>query len=385
MTRDELIKTLDRKNFRYWMPNYLREKMSEKIPIAQSPPAHIILCFVDHFEPFNGGVDFDRAKFRVDEWTTRYPRMVDQYRDADGKRPQHTWFYPPHLDQRFLKDLLKLCKDGYGEIEMHLHHNHMPPFPDTADSLRQKIKKCIRDYSRHGIFCLPDGSQKFGFIHGDWSLDNSRGEKFCGVNNEITILKECGCYADFTFPSLGQAQPEMVNKIYYAKDDPDEPKSYNRGVEVVKGTKASGDLLIIPGIIGLRWKSRIHRYRPSIEASNLDSIIDHLFPERVDYLVENALKVKDGPNWRFIKIHTHGAKNADYAGFFVQVMQELHVHLKNKYNDGLSYRLHYVTAREMYNLIKAAEAGKAGNPDDYRDFSIPRYVYLPKIRKRNKR
>ncbi len=33
--------------------------------------------------------------------------------------------------------------------------------------------------------------------------------------------------------------------------------------------------------------------------------------------------------------------------------------------------LHYVTAREAYNIVKAAEAGKSGDPNDYRDFEIP--------------
>jgi len=32
--------------------------------------------------------------------------------------------------------------------------------------------------------------------------------------------------------------------------------------------------------------------------------------------------------------------------------------------------LHYVTAREMYNIAKAPEAGKTGNPNAYRDFAI---------------
>jgi hypothetical protein len=34
-------------------------------------------------------------------------------------------------------------------------------------------------------------------------------------------------------------------------------------------------------------------------------------------------------------------------------------------------RLHYVTAREAFNVAKAAEAGHAGNPADYRDFVLP--------------
>ena len=44
---------------------------------------------------------------------------------------------------------------------------------------------------------------------------------------------------------------------------------------------------------------------------------------------------------------------------------------ESKYNYGVNYKLHYVTAREAYNIVKAAEAGKAGNPGEYRDFVIP--------------
>jgi hypothetical protein len=35
------------------------------------------------------------------------------------------------------------------------------------------------------------------------------------------------------------------------------------------------------------------------------------------------------------------------------------------------FRLHFVTAREMYNIIKAAEEGREGNPNLYRDHVLP--------------
>ena len=34
-----------------------------------------------------------------------------------------------------------------------------------------------------------------------------------------------------------------------------------------------------------------------------------------------------------------------------------------RYNDGTNYVLHYVSAREVYNIVKAAEAGKSGDPN----------------------
>src|SRR3546814_17982821 len=46
-------------------------------------------------------------------------------------------------------------------------------------------------------------------------------------------------------------------------------------------------------------------------------------------------------------------------------------YLEDRYNDGERYVLHYVTAREVHNHIKAAEAGHGGDPNDYRDFIPP--------------
>lgn len=356
-----------------WIFHYLRQRLAPGKKKNTAGPKHILLCVVDHFEPFNAGADFEKAKSRVTAWADGYPRMASRFRDSDGKTPRHTWFYPPHHNQVFLKDLLKLCKCGYGDIEMHLHHNHMPPFPDTEDTLRAKIMKCVEDYSQYGIFCLPDGSKRFAFVHGDWSLDNSRGDKFCGINNEITILKECGCYADFTFPSLGKAQPDKINRIYYAKDDPKMPKSYNWGKEAQARGEAWGDLLMVPGIIGLRRKSK-YRLKPSIEVSNLDGI-DYPSSERVDYWVKNGVTIKGKANWIFIKLHTHGAREENWASLFGKKAEGMHRYLAEKYNDKEHCFIHYVTAREMYNIIKAAEAGLEGNPNDYRNFKIPKYTY----------
>lgn len=357
-----------------WLPSYFTRGVSLCAAPRFFGLKHLLFCFVDHFEPFTGGADRVRAEARIKAWVDGYGKMADKHSDADGKAPQHTWFYPPHHDQVFLENLVDLCKRGYGEIEMHLHHNRMDPFPDTEETLRHKIHKCIEDYSKHGIFCLPDGSRRFAFIHGDWSLDNSRGKDICGINNEITILRECGCYADFTYPSLGKAQPAMVNRIYYAKDNPDKPKSYNRGRELRAGAKPWGDLLMISGVIGLRWKSRIHKLKPSIEASNIDKS-DYPFPGRIDYWVKNAVKIKGRPDWYFIKMHTHGAKEAGFESIFGAAANKMYDYLERKYNDKNDYFLHYVTAREMYNIIKAAEAGESGDPGKFRDYEIKKYVY----------
>ena len=52
----------------------------------------------------------------------------------------------------------------------------------------------------------------------------------------------------------------------------------------------------------------------------------------------------------------------------------MHKYLNEHFNDGKKYCLHYVTAREAYNIVKAAEHNHSGNPESYRNFSIPPYV-----------
>jgi len=333
-----------------------------------------MFCIVDHFEPFHGGVDFKTAKWRVEQWVKYYPKMADRYKDGDGKPPQHTWFYPPHLDHRFLEDLVSLSKSGYGEIEMHLHHNHMEPFPDTSETLRGKIQKCMDDYSKYGIFCLPDGSRRFAFIHGDWSLDNSAGPEICGVNDEITILKETGCFADFTFPAINKCQPKMVNTIYYCKDDPNAPKSYDCGIPVAVGRRPKDvDLMMITGPIGLRWSGN-GLISPAIESGSF-GYLNRPTPKRVDKWVHTNIHIQDRPEWVFVKIHTHGGPEFNHDVNFGSDAEAMYEYFCSKYNDGKSYFLHFVTAREMYNIIKTAEAGCGENPNTYRNFLIPPYVY----------
>jgi len=219
----------------------------------------------------------------------------------------------------------------------------------------------------------PSPFVKYAFIHGNWALDNSREDgDWCGVNNELQVLRQTGCYADFTFPSgLSETQPRKVNKIYYATDDDKKPKSYNNGVDVEVGKPPSGDLMLITGPVGLNWKRRKWRIFPTLENSDISW---HHVPteERISLWLKSHIHVRGQPNWIFIKVHTHGAADKNLEMLLDQngVMHRIFCHLEEQYNDGKKYRLHYVTAREMYNIIRATEAGMRGNPNVYRDYEL---------------
>ena len=78
------------------------------------------------------------------------------------------------------------------------------------------------------------------------------------------------------------------------------------------------------------------------------------------------------PEWIFVKLHTHGCVPANSDVLLGDPICQMHRALQTHYNDGHNWQLHYVTAREMTNIILAAESGLSGNPGEYRDYRIGR-------------
>ncbi len=355
------------RNMQIWIVDYLRRPL----PDAGDKPVHVMFSFVDHFEPMWKGADLPTQRARVDRWCRDYRALAGQFRDADGRPPQHTFFYPEeeylpeHLDK-----VAAMCSEGFGEIEVHLHHDN-----DTEENfLRIMGDFCRTLHDRHGA--LPrdpvTGELRFGFIHGNWALDNSRGDgRWCGLNNELILLQQLGCYADFTLPSApNDTQTRTVNSIYYATDDACCPKSHDTGERVRVGGSPSGHLMIVQGPLSLNWKSRRAGVMPRIDNADIRRSAPPT-PERIDGWVRTGVHVEGKPEWVFIKVHTHGTQEPDMDTLLGEPVAAMHRYLRDHYNDGKRYVLHYVTSREMYNIIKAAEAGEQGNPGDFRDYVLP--------------
>ncbi len=345
---------------RKWLPAYWLGRLQ-----GRPKPAHVIFCMVDHYEPGTGMVSAEIERARMRDLLSRYPVLADKHRDANGHRPTRTWFFPPHYHRREnLRQLVELCAAGYGEIELHLHHGKT--VPDTPENLEETLRRCVAEYSHFGIFGSETGVKRYGFIHGDWALDNSRGGRYCGVNNEITILRQTGCYADFTFPAPNRASPSQINTIYYALDNPTRPKSHDRGVLVRNGAVANGDLLVVQGPLHpVFLEGRFGALRAMTDAV---SPSHPPWKKRVDLWVKTWIHVAGKQDWVFVKVHTHGATDAEVV--LGSAMDEAFSHLEQVYNDADNYVLHYVTAHELYNVVKAAEAGETGDPGRYRDYKV---------------
>lgn len=371
-----LVLELRRRNVFIWLFSWLRNDW--RSPVAPGITRHLMFCFVDHFEPRWRRPELETEFARVRRWRQDYPRLCEGHRDADGRPPVHSFFYPEEEYRReHLDALVELCRMGLGEIEIHLHHDR-----DTEQGLREKLRRftgLLVDEHDALPRTQDNGQPHWAFIHGNWALDNSHPTGICcGVNNELQVLREEGCYADFTLPAAPDpCQTTTINQIYYATDDPQRPKSHDKGIRVRRGGEASGDLMIIQGPLGFLWSRRKFGLIPGIEngdvrASNPPS------QERIDAWVRTAVQVAGKPEWIFVKVHTHGAQERDMDTLLGKPMRSALHYLETRYNDGREWKLHYVSARETYNIIKAAEAGLPGEPGEYRDFLIPKPAYVPR-------
>ena len=360
------------RNVQIWLLSYLKHQLSLFFSRNDGELRHIIFCFVDHFEPKWGNPPKMREQERVDTWVMGYPRLTNQHVDGDGKCPQHTRFYPEEeYDYEYLEKLSALCRRGYGEIELHLHHSN-----DTSEGLRERLRRALRNFGRHGALETSENPPRvaYGFIHGNWALDNSqRDGMFCGVNDELRILGTTGCYADFGLPSApSSCQTKKINSIYYATDDPERPKSHDSGVDVEVGKACDADLIIIQGPLTLDWTRRKFGIFPRIENGEVSGRNPGT-EDRVDLWVKQGIHVRGRRDWVFVKVHCHGAQERDHDALLGEDAERLYRYLEREYNDGVRFKLHYVTARECYNIVKAAEAGENGDPNDYRDYCIRRY------------
>jgi hypothetical protein len=133
----------------------------------------------------------------------------------------------------------------------------------------------------------------------------------------------------------------------------------------------SSVLMLITGPVGLNWLRRKWGVLPRIESAEISGS-NPPTADRVRLWVEQRIGVRGRPDWVFVKLHTHGCVPGNARVLLGDAMRTMHETLQKEFNDGKRWQLHYVTAREMYNLVKAVEAGKAGAPGPWRDWLVSR-------------
>ena len=340
-----------------------------------------MIAVCDHFEPFHH-TDKKGALERLRDWNTRFPLLTKEFRDSTGHPPKQTFFYPiEQYDSDLLEEIAQLCQNTGSEVEIHLHHHD-----DTEESFRDSLIQGKADFARHQLLSIDsEGQTTFGFVHGNWALDNSDPTgRNCGIQRELQILKESGCYGDFTMPSAPHpTQTQIVNKIYYAVET-ESAKSHNSGYLVTappNDSTTSRDtdrptadlrsrldhLLLVQGPLGLNWERRKWGLLPRLENADLTGS-NPPTPDRLSIWLRNAIHVQNQPDWIFIKLHCHGAINPNRDMLLGEPMHQFHKHLEKELGTHSLFRTHYVTTRELVNIVHAAEDGHTGNPSDFRNY-----------------
>jgi hypothetical protein len=341
-----------------WVADRARKAMTPRPPGER----HLLFAVCDHFEPLHGGVAHDAGRARVRAWTDELPAMA-RFRDANGRPPRHTFFFPgEEYHPSFLEPLARLVERGLGEVEVHLHHDG-----DTRATLREKLSRTLDALGSHGVVPRRDGRAAWAFIHGNWALANGRRDgRWCGVDDELRCLHELGCYADFTFPSAPDpCQPPVVNAIYYPRDD-GRRRAYDRAERVRVGSPRRERVLLVQGPLAIARRGPAGGIR--IESAALASS-DPPTERRLRTWTAAHVHVEGRPEWTFVKVHAHGAPEKNARVMLGEPMRHLHGALAALGDRG--WRVHYVTAREMYNVARAAMDGMRGSPAAYFDYEVP--------------
>jgi hypothetical protein len=362
------------KNIHLWAPLFLINKIKNipsKIFEGRKSKKTILFTICDHFEPYWNQPGGRTAYNRVKNWVENYQSIANKFKDRLGNNPKHCFFYPEEEYNKELLNMIKeICQNGFGETEVHLHHDN-----DNSENLRRNLidyKNRLHQY--HGLLPIDKTSNeiKYGFIHGNWALDNSRPDgKWCGVNDEISVLQETGCYADFTMPSApSDTQTKITNSIYYALDDPNQPKSHDSGQLAIAGRQFSEGLLCIQGPLCFNIHSRKYGIIPRIEngAFSYDVPFD---TSRISMWINQRIHVHGRPDIIFIKVYTHGAQDNNIKFFFREgALDLLFSSLEKICNKDSLCNLYYVSARQMYNVVKGLESLPNATPESLFDYEL---------------
>lgn len=337
---------------------------------------HVIFTVANHFEPSwsaHGMLDLDSQRRNLDDYYKLARKTGESVRDADGTKFRHTNFYPAEqYDRKILEVMAEMQAEGLGEVEIHLHHG--VDEPDTAENLRKSLMD-FRDLLAEEHRCLSrlsgDSQPKYAFVHGNLALGNSKGGKCCGVDEEMRVLQETGCYADLTLPSApDQSQVPMINKIYECGLPLDEKIPHRTGREMSVSGKQPQLPLIFTGPLIFNWTRRIKGLPvPRLDDGALTAN-QPMDSARLNRWLSANITVKGRSNWIFVKLYCHGFFDYDQRACIGEDAARFFSEIIESGEKSGAYKVHFASAREAFNMVSAAIDGKTGSPGAYRNYRL---------------
>jgi hypothetical protein len=351
----------------FWRSRELLRSITESNELR-----HLVFLVANHFEPGPG----DEGLARLESWCKLARATGDAVRDHDGTPFRHTNFFPAEQYERPLLEVLSaLQADGYGEVEIHLHHG--VENPDSSENTRRMLED-FRDVLAEDHGCLsradPDSSPRYAFVHGNWALANSAGGRFCGVDDEMQILADTGCYADFTLPSAPfQSQVPRINAIYQCGHPLNEARPHRSGPSLKVREKPELPI-IFTGPLVFDWTRRARGLPiPRID----DGALAQNYPlslHRFDRWRSAHIGVEGRADWIFVKLYSHAFFDRDQDVMIGEQMKRFMSEVMELAEQTGRFKIHFASAREAFNMVMAAVDGCEGSPNAYRDYRLRQIV-----------
>jgi len=339
-------------------------------------PQNLVFVIANHYEPSwleDALADLKTQIVRVKAWHEKAKKIASALKDSDGYSFRHTYFFPiEQYYKEILDSLSETQADDLGEVEIHLHHGVEKP--DTSENLRSTLIE-MRDTlaEKHKLLSWMESVEHpvYAFVHGNLALANSAGGEYCGVDNEMQILAETGCYADMTLPTAPDiTQVPMLNAIYECRNALDEAIPHRSGNNLRVGQQEIDFPFIFTGPLVFNWTENTL----GIPAPRLDNgVLAENQPmdlARLERWRSTRISVKGREDWVFIKLYCHGFLEYDTDSMIGERALRFFSEVIEHGERTGEYKVHFATAREACNMVIAAVEGKEGSPTEFRDYRL---------------
>jgi hypothetical protein len=171
------------------------------------------------------------------------------------------------------------------------------------------------------------------------------------------------------------AQTSKINSLYECALPLDRNAPHRKGKDLRVGSAPRVLPLIVQGPLLVDFRRSRQALRPVFETGAITEP-NRMSLHRLSLWKHARVQVAGRPDWLFVKLHCHGMdptqKDAVVGPAVEKFLEQLVGGARER-----KETLHFVTAREMSNIVLAACDNKDGNPNDYRDYRFRRLRDLP--------
>ncbi len=289
---------------------------------------------------------------QAEQALNRMTRITEAHVDCTGRHFRYTFACPVYdWSASDMACLTEYCRAGLGEIELLL-----PSVCPDSDNLRRLLTRSVSSLEQSS-FVIVRSSER-----------SSERKASPDRKAELLLLRDFGCYADFSFPDPASSlQPSRINTVTSVSHQADSDNPYKDAASIKSGAVSYGDLFVIDGPMIIDWTNWCGLFNPSVEFGRL-SYYSPPDTTRIERWIRADVHVDGQPNWVFVKLILSDHFLAGSSSELLESLDHTLDCLERRLAEGDEYRLHYVTAREMYNIARAAEAGKTSPVARYVDY-----------------